>query len=86
MHHGSLFYVDLRSSGISYICDVFFQRILTNEKLRYLNLAFNNITSLTPSLLMKRGRGPNWQTVIGKLLTLTNSNIMHCFIDTFSDP
>ena len=35
---------------------------------------------------LKRGRGPNWHPVIGKLLTLTNPNIMHCFIDTFSDP
>ena len=34
---------------------------------------------------LKRGWGPNWQPVIGKLLTLTNSNIRHCFINAFSD-
>ena len=34
---------------------------------------------------LKREWGPNQQPVISKLLTLTNPNIMHCFIDTFSD-
>ena len=34
----------------------------------------------------KRGWGPNQQPVISKLLTLTDLNFMHCFIDTFSDP
>ena len=37
-------------------------------------------------MLFENGAGPNWQPVIGKLFTLTNPNIMHCFIDTFSDP
>ena len=36
--------------------------------------------------LFEKGQGPNRQPVIGKLLTLTNPIIMHCFIDTFSDP
>ena len=31
-------------------------------------------------LFLKWGWGQNWQPVIGKLLTLTDPNIMHCFI------
>ena len=35
---------------------------------------------------LKRMWGPSWQPLIGKLLTLTNSTVMHCFIDTFGNP